>query len=418
MIKLGLYGILRVFFQIVPIGSWSLGWGMVVAGFGTLSLVVGTVTALAQHDSERLLAHSSIGQVGYMVLAFGLALGLSTSNPALAAVALVAGLFHLVNHACFKGLLFLNAGTFELTTGERDLDRLGGLSRVVPVTAACAIVASLSIAGLPPFNGFSSKWLLYHASIWGSRGPAVPFLLFGIVAIFISAVTLAIFVKFLGATIWGSPGPAVRDVEPHKEGPWIGLSQASLAVLCVGLGVYPQAGAWLCHGVASALAGPGAPGFGALFGTSQLAMEVRDQGAVVGLWSPLVVGAILVVTFLIALAIRRSGSAPQRAVVAWSCGSDVAPEQLRFRAESYYTPLKRFVRLALPVPIISWRPRRWPVVTKVLNPDGWGYDPLVNGTLGLFGWLAKSRVGLPQVYPAWNLIGLVLSFLVLFAFSW
>jgi hydrogenase-4 component B len=418
MIKLGLYGILRVFFSILPAGPWTLSWGLVIGAFGCVSLLVGTLFALLQNDSKRLLAYSSIGQVGYMLLGFGIGLGLARTNPALAMIGFIAGLFHLLNHACFKGLLFLNAGTFEFVTGERDLNRLGGLGRLVPVTAASTVVASLSIAGLPPFNGFSSKWLLYHASIWGSRGPAVPFLFFGIVAIFISAVTLAIFMKFLGATIWGSPGPAVRDVEPHREGLWLGLSQASLAAVCVGLGVYPQAGAWLCHGVASALAGPGAPAFGALFGTSPLAMEVRDQGAVVGVWSPLVVGAILVVTFLIALAIRRSGSAPRRAVVAWSCGSDVAPEQLRFRAESYYTPLKRFVRLALPVPVISWRPRRWPVVTKVLNPDGWGYDPLVNGTLGLFGWLAKSRVGLPQVYPAWNLIGLVLSFLVLFAFSW
>jgi hydrogenase-4 component B len=418
MIKLGLYGILRVFFSILPPGPWTLPWGLVIGAFGTVSLFVGTMVALLQNDSKRLLAYSSIGQVGYMLLGFGIGLGLAPTNPTLAMIGFIAGLFHLLNHACFKGLLFLNAGTFEFVTGERDLNRLGGLGRLVPVTAACTVVASLSIAGLPPFNGFSSKWLLYHASVWGSRGPCVPFLLFGVVAIFISAVTLAIFVKFLGATIWGSPGPAVVDIERHREGPWIGPSQAVLAVLCVGLGVYPQAGAWLCHSVASALAGPGAPAFGALFGSSQLVMEVRDQGAVVGLWSPLVVGTLLVAAFLVAVVIRRAGAAPRRAVAAWSCGSDVAAEQLRFRADGYYTPLNRFIRRALPALVISWRPQRWPIVTKVLNPDGWGYDPLVNNTLGLFGWLAKSRVGLPQVYPAWNLIGLVLSFLVLFALSW
>ena len=172
MIKLGLYGILRVFLSLMPPGPWLLPWGFVIATFGTLSLFFGTMAALVQLDSKRLLAYHSIGQVGYMLLGFGLGLALLERDPALAAVAIVAGLFHLLNHACFKGLLFLNAGMFEVVTGERDLNRLGGLNKVVPLTAACTIVASLSIAGLPPFNGFSSKWLLYHASVWSGRGTA------------------------------------------------------------------------------------------------------------------------------------------------------------------------------------------------------------------------------------------------------
>ena len=213
MIKLGLYGILRVFFGILPVGPWSLSWGLTIAAFGTLSLFFGTMAALVQHDSKRLLAYHSIGQVGYMLLGFGIGLGLAASDPALAAVGLIGGLFHLINHACFKGLLFLNAGTFEYATGERDLNQLGGLNRLLPVTAVCTIVASLSIAGLPPFNGFSSKWLLYHASIWGSVHAALPFLFFGIAAMFISAVTLASFLKFMGSTIWGSQSAAVREAE-------------------------------------------------------------------------------------------------------------------------------------------------------------------------------------------------------------
>jgi hydrogenase-4 component B len=280
MIKLGLYGILRVFFQILPVGPWSLGWGMVVAAFGTLSLLVGTLTALTQNDSKRLLAYSSIGQVGYMLLGFGLALGLATSDPPLAAIALVGGLFHVLNHACFKGLLFLNAGTFELTTGERDLNRLGGLGRVVPVTSACAIVASVSIAGLPPLNGFSSKWLLYHASVWGSQGPRVAFLFFGITALLVSAVTLAVVLKFLGATVWGAMSPAARRAVPPAEMPWLGASQLALAALCVGLGLFPMAGAWLCYLAAAALApAAGAPSFASIFGDGRFAMALHDRAS-------------------------------------------------------------------------------------------------------------------------------------------
>jgi hydrogenase-4 component B len=422
MIKLGLYGILRVFFQIVPAGPWSFGWGMVVATFGTLSLLVGTLAALVQNDSKRLLAYSSIGQIGYMLLGFGLALGLATSDPPLAAVALVGGLFHMLNHACFKGLLFLNAGTFEMATGERDLNRLGGLNRIVPVTAACAIVASLSIAGLPPFNGFSSKWLIYHASVWGSQGPRVPFLFFGIAALLISAVTLAVMLKFLGASIWGAMSPTVKRATPPREMPWLGSSQLTLAALCLGLGLFPMAGVWLCYLAAAPLAATvGTPVFASLFGAGRFAMELQDRGAVVGVWSPLAVALILGAAFALAIWARRSAGSTERAAATWACGSDVDAEQLRFKAGHYYTPFKSLVRPLLAWPgLAAWRQasarRVTPsagMVTAVLNPDTWAYNPLVAWMLAGLRKLARSRIGLPQIYPAWNLIGLALSYIFL-----
>ncbi len=415
MIKLGLYGILRVFFGILPVGPWSLYWGLVIAAFGTLSLFFGTMAALVQHDSKRLLAFHSIGQVGYMLLGFGIGLGLAVSDPTLAAVGLIGGLFHLINHACFKGLLFLNAGTFEVATGERDLNELGGLNRLLPITAACTVVASLSIAGLPPFNGFSSKWLLYHASVWGSFKATLPFLFFGIAAIFISAVTLASFLKFMGSTIWGSPSAAVREAKPVGEWPWLGPAQILLALLCLGFGLFPFAGIWLCHRAAGSLWGAEAlPDMASLFGPWPPALALSDQGVIVGLWSPLIVGSIFVAAFALALLIRRLASAPKRVVAVWSCGSEVAPDELRFRADHYYTPFKRFVHLILPEWKIAWRPEAWPAVPKLLNPDGWAYDPAVGGMVGLFRWFSASRVGMPQVYPAWLLIGLAAAFLCLF----
>jgi hydrogenase-4 component B len=423
MIKLGLYGILRVFFEILPVGPWSLGWGLIVAAFGTLSLVIGTLMALTENDSKRLLAYSSIGQVGYMLLGFGLALGLAASDPPLAAVALVGGLFHVLNHACFKGLLFLNAGTFELTTGERDLNRLGGLSRVVPVTSACAIVASLSIAGLPPFNGFSSKWLLYHASVWGSHGPRVVFLFFGIAAVIISAVTLALMLKFLGATIWGAMSPPVKRAVPPAEMPWLGSSQLALAAISVGLGLFPMAGAWLCFLAAAPLsAAVGAPEFASIFGDGRFAMALHDRGALVGRWAPLTVAAIVAAASVLAVLVRRSAGSTERAAATWACGSDVEIEQLRFKAVHYFTPFKALVRPLLAWPGLAAR-RRASIrgmtppegtVTAVLNPDTWAYQPLVAGMLSVFRRLAASRVGLPQIYPAWNLIGLALAFVFLF----
>jgi hydrogenase-4 component B len=414
MIKLGLYGILRVFFVLLPAGPWSFPWGIVIALFGVLSLFFGTMAALVQHDSKRLLAYHSIGQVGYMALGFGIGLAFMEVNPVVAALGLVGGLFHLLNHACFKGLLFLNAGAFEVATGERDLNRLGGLGRLLPVSAVCTVVASLAIAGLPLFSGFSSKWILYHASLWGGGAAALLFLFFGIVAIFISAVTLASFLKFMGATIWGAPGPAVTGVQKSPEGPWLSGSQIVLAIFCLGFGIIPVAGAWLCHAAAAPLLAAGSmPPFATLFGPSALTMTISDHGAVVGLWSPVIVGLILLAAFALALVIRRLAAAPRRAVATWACGSEVPAEELRFRADGYYTPFKKFVHLILPEWRGEWRPQRSEVPMNVLGLDRWLYQPVVRGVLALFRWFARSHVGVPQVYAAWLVIGFIGSMMFL-----
>jgi hydrogenase-4 component B len=353
-----------------------------------------------------------------MLLGFGIGIAFFKTNSIIAAVGLIGGLFHLMNHACFKGLLFLNAGAFETATGERDLNKLGGLGKLLPLTGLCTIIASLSIAGVPPFNGFASKWLLYHASIWSGRGAAVFYILFAIAAIFISAVTLASFIKFVGATVLGTPSPAVLQAKDKKEGPWLGLSQLFLAFFCLGFGLLPQHGAWLCHRALEPLFPLGKmPDFVTLFGSSELIMTVSDKNAVVGLWSPVVVGGILVVAFLVALGIRRIAAAPRRTVPVWSCGSAVPEEQLRFRAAGYYTPFKKFVHIIVPEWKISWRPKQWPIVTKILNIDKWLFEPLIRGILALFRLFAKSHVGVSQVYAYWIVIGLTVAVLFLFLYK-
>ena len=312
MIKLGLYGILRVFFEILPVGPWSIGWGLTIAAFGTLSLFVGTVTALFQCDSKRLLAYSSIGQVGYMLLGFGLALGLAASHPALAAIALVGGLFHLLNHACFKGLLFLNAGSFELATGERNLDRLGGLGRVVPLTAACRRSSRRRRSrGCPRSTASRASGCCTTPRSGEARGRASPFLFFGIVALFISAVTLALFLEFLGATVWGPPSPEVQRAVPLREATWIGPAQLALGAACVALGLFPVAGAWLCYLAAQpAIGRPGGAGVRRrCSGRDGGRMEVRDAGVAVGHLVAARGPAILAAAFGVAIAIRRSAGA-------------------------------------------------------------------------------------------------------------
>ena len=206
MIKTGVYGLMRYFLWLVPAEARAdfplTWWGLAVVGLGTVTLFTGTMQALKQDQTKRLLAFSSIGQVGYILLGLGVCmtlLGGTEFDPAaaLAAAAFCGALFHTLNHGLFKSLLFLNAGSMLHATGTQDLNKLGGLMKFMPLTAVTALIASFSIAGVPLFNGFASKWSIYVAAIQG--GPACGFLpLLAMVAILTSALTLALFIKFFG----------------------------------------------------------------------------------------------------------------------------------------------------------------------------------------------------------------------------
>jgi len=155
-------------------------------------MVVGVFLAIGQWDIKRLLAYHSISQMGYVVLSVGIGMILISRGvrTEIAALAIAGGIFHLINHAAFKGLLFLNAGAIEYATGTRNLQEMGGLSKSMPVTSATSFVASLSISGIPPFNGFFSKLIIIVAAIMAR------FYLLALLAVIVSIITLASFMKF------------------------------------------------------------------------------------------------------------------------------------------------------------------------------------------------------------------------------
>jgi hydrogenase-4 component B len=247
MIKTGVYGLIRTFLFLAPAAGSAFGaraWGTVVAAVGAATLLIGTIQSMKQSDAKRLLAYSSIGQVGYIVLAVGAVLVLGTSGePALRALALVAVLgavFHVLNHAVFKGLLFLTSGSILYATGTKDLNKLGGLIRLMPVSAVIAGIASLSISGMPPFSGFSSKWSIIASSLLAGSGAGL-LVIFGIIALFTSAVTLACYVKFFGMAFTSSgaewnAGRTVREVPGSMLAPKI-----ILTAVCLVQGLFPAA---------------------------------------------------------------------------------------------------------------------------------------------------------------------------------
>lgn len=213
---LGIYLILRLFFTVIGPTALTLH---VIASLGALSLIVAVTLALYQWDFRRLLAYHSISQIGYVMLGIGLGTPLGV----------IGGLFHLLNHSVFKSLLFFNAGAVEIATGKRSLKDMGGLAQKMPVTATTSMIASLSISGIPPFNGFWSKFIIIVACIAAGK------YLFAAVAVIGSILTLSSFLKIQRYAFYGY----LRDtLETVREVPFsMLLPMILLAMLCLGMGI-------------------------------------------------------------------------------------------------------------------------------------------------------------------------------------
>ncbi len=196
---------------------------------GVLTIITAVMMALMQHDYKRLLGYHAVSQVGYMVLGFGIG----------SVIGFVAGLFHMINHAIYKSGLFLAAGAIERQTGQSDIADLGGLSKAMPVTFAAAIIFAMSISGVPPLNGFASKWMIYQGIIDFGAGEGIASHLWMVwlgLAVFGSALTLASFVKFIGGIFLGRRDPGLSKIREVPLLMWFPM--AVLALLCVIFGVF------------------------------------------------------------------------------------------------------------------------------------------------------------------------------------
>jgi multicomponent Na+:H+ antiporter subunit D len=220
----GIYVVIRLFFNMFVI---SESMSVLITTLGALSMVIGVFLAIGQWDIKRLLAYHSISQMGYVVLSVGMGMILVSrgTRPEVAALAITGGIFHLINHAAFKGLLFLNAGAIEYTIGTRDLKEMGGLSRYMPATSATSFVASMSISGIPPFNGFFSKLIIIIAAVMGR------FYLLAALAVIVSIITLASFLKFQRYAFYNK-SDIKRDKIKEVPFPMV-FSMVILSIICL-----------------------------------------------------------------------------------------------------------------------------------------------------------------------------------------
>jgi formate hydrogenlyase subunit 3/multisubunit Na+/H+ antiporter MnhD subunit len=358
MLKVAVYGLLRVGFDLLPHTQWS--WGAVVLALGAFTGLFGAVFAAVQTEMKRLLAYSSIENIGIIFSGLGLALLYRGMHmDALSALALAATLYHCLNHAQFKSLLFLATGSVLHATGQRNLGKLGGLIHRMPWVAGLALVGTLAMAGLPPLNGFVSEWLLLQSYLFT---PTLPHALvnmlvpLGAAALALTiALAAYVLVKFYGVIFLGqSREPVLADA--HDAG---GLERAGLvwlAVLCVLSGLFPVVVLRGIDQVSQSL-------LGASLGAS-LGDRAASWWAIVPFtadrasYSPLAFGAAIAVSVSISfLLVRRLYHGRVRRSAPWGCGATELTPRMQDTAEGFGQPIRHmfgpFFRIKRHMPMPS-----------------------------------------------------------------
>ncbi len=421
MLKTAIYGIIRVVFDLI--GDFPWWWGAMVLVFGLVSAVMGVLYALMQHDLKRLLAYHSVENIGIILIGIGLAMIFTSFNMSLlAALALIAGLFHTLNHAMFKGLLFMGAGAVLHATHERNMEEMGGLIRFMPWTAALFLVGCVSISALPPFNGFVSEWLTYQAFL---LSPALPSPLLNLLIplgaallALTSALAAACFVKAFGVTFLGN-----RRGHHHgiiHEADWsmrIGMLLAALT--CLGLGIMPTLMIKWMDPLAEELVGgtiaASASGFGWMWLTP-IAAERASYSAPIAFLGIL---AVVIVTYLLLHA--RPGAIHR--VPLWDCGFEKVTSRMQYTATSFAMPLRRIFGYLFS---IKEHVRQLPPATHPAYPDRlhyhlrvrdrfwmWIYQPVVDASFWLSRRIGRMQHGHIQIYLIYSFV----TILVLLIFS-
>lgn len=419
MIKIGIFGIVKVAFDLLGASDCQLWWGLTVLLFGAISSVLGVAYALSEHDIKRLLAYHSVENIGIILLGVGVALvGAALGSPVLTVLGLLAGLFHLINHAMFKGLLFLGAGSVLFATGTRDMESLGGLRHIMPTTAVCFLIGSLAISAIPPLNGFVSEWFTYQGLITAAMGgdPLIKVVCaFCTVMLAITgALAVTCFVKAYGVTFLGRARS--EKAANAKEVPVpMKFSMVLLAAVCVVLGIGAP---WIVPALTAAAAAT----------AGQAAIDAASGGLLV---NPVIDAAIstpLVAVLLIAAVFipwgiikAKSTGGESWAPDPWACGYHPTAD-MPLIATSYGAQVKMFwrpfyaLRDSLSANSSSCKAMFESLSRWAESAQNWGDIALVEPTGKFVHWLgtlsSKLEGGDFRVYIMYVVVALVV-FLVL-----
>ncbi len=309
MLKVAIYGLMR-FVLLMPMELW---WGLVILAAGATSAILGVIYALKEHDIKRLLAYHSIENVGIILIGFGLYVIFTLyQQPAIVTLALVGSLFHTLNHALFKSLLFMTAGSIVNATETRNIEEMGGLIKRMPKTALLFFIGVVSISALPPFNGFISELMIFQAFFQSALigNSFLELMLIASLAVFAltSALAAACFVKAFGVTFLALPRS--KEAKEAKESPRLMLvGPAVLAALCVGLGVFSYQ----------------------ILGVLGLSLPIPNM---------LIIGVVMLAFYGFAwAAIRAFASRRERVAETWGCGIPRQNSKMEYTASGFSEPI-------------------------------------------------------------------------------
>ncbi|MBN1270282.1 MAG: oxidoreductase [Kiritimatiellae bacterium] len=409
MIKTGIYGLVRVLAFLGPPPQW---WGLALTGIGLTSGILGVLFALAQHDLKRLLAYHSVENIGIIALGLGLGLlGVSFNVPAVAIAGFAGALLHVINHAVFKGLLFLGAGAVAHSTGTRDIEHLGGLLKRMPWTGAAFLVGAAAISGLPPLNGFVSELLVYlgafRGAVFGPAGMAIAALGVIVGLALVGGLAAACFAKAFGIVFLGEPR-SNHAAHAHEVGPAMRIPMLILAAVCVLIGLAAPRVGMIAVRVAGDVVG---------VDPSAVAAAGSSLAPVLSL---VVFASALLIALAAGLVLLRSRLLAGREVTetgTWDCGYLRPDARMQYTASSFADPLTRLFRGVLGtreqvVPPQGLFPRDAAYAGD--TPDAFMerlFKPLfraVASVVGRMRWLQHGRLQLYVLYIAVTLLVLLL----------
>jgi hydrogenase-4 component B len=410
MLKIAVYGVLRVAFDLLGHPQWW--WGLVLLAVGLFSALYGVAFAAVQTEMKRLLAWSSIENLGIVFAAIGLGIvfhgvGMTT----LAALALIAALYHSLNHAFIKSLLFLGTGAVLHSTGERNLGRLGGLIHRMPWVAWLTLIGALAMAGLPPLNGFVSEWLLLQAFLFAHEVPRTfvhMILPVGAALVALSAALAAyVMVKFFGVIFLGQPREATL-ARAHDAGVLERIGLAWLAAGCLLLGLLPAYVIDALRRVVTQFSGASLPTSDApwwlLVPLSSRQASYSAPVFLIALTSLVVVTAVLV---------RRFYHHRVRRAATWDCGFGGVTARMQDTAEGFGQPIRHIfgalfaVNRELPSAFDAAPRYRVQVSDRLWH---WLYVPLgavVRRTADTFAWVQQGRISTYLTYSFTTLVVLL-----------
>lgn len=410
MLKVAVYGFIRFCFYLLGNSFWQ--WGVITLAIGTISAVLGVLYALMQHDLKKLLAYHSVENIGIIFIGLGLAMiFLATNNKILGALALIAALYHCLNHAIFKSLLFLGAGTIVQHAHEHDLEKMGGLIRKMPYTGLFFLIGCISISGLPPFNGFVSEWLTLQSAIQATvLQSGILRTLIPIAAALLaltSALAAACFVKVFGISFLGQP--RTKHVHhAHDPKAMMLISMGFLAALCLLFGIMPSITVNLLNNIPIFLFNKGLTNTHDWLWLIPLKPNVSSYNALI------IFSGIIIILFTIYFLLRLFCKAKIIKIAKpWECGFGGLSARMQYSATAFAMPIRRVFRGVWQV---QEKVEITDVITYKLNIFDWvwkyGYKPLEKILLIINKNTSRIQGGNIRVYLSYIFFTLIILLLV------